>query len=227
MKNNILNIQYFSFKIDIFFYYIEYSIIAKIVIMSQYNLDFIPTSELSKIQFYALGDDENQQDACVDVTNKELFRNNLPFNNGVYDSRMGTTDNSYICQTCFMNKTHCSGHFGKIHSPYPFISPMFKKDVIKWLKVICFKCGECIVNIKKKNIERVQILNEAVKLSRSSSQKHLKCNNCEEVHPIVEKDPKDHLKIMIKMGENIRRLMNTEIEEILSKILQHLVLLQY
>jgi DNA-directed RNA polymerase beta' subunit len=95
---------------------------------------------------------------------------------------------------------------------------MFKKEVIKWLKVICFKCGECIVNIKKKNIERTQILNEAVKLSRSSSQKHLKCNVCDEIHPIVEKDPKDHLKIMIKMGENVRRLLNTEIEEILSKI---------
>ena len=88
---------------------------------------FIPLGELSKIQFYALGNEENQIDACVDVTNKELFRNNLPFNNGVYDSRMGTTDNSYICQTCFMNKTNCSGHFGKIQSPYPFISPIDKK----------------------------------------------------------------------------------------------------
>ncbi len=182
------------------------------------DLDFIPTSELSRLQFYALGDEDNQLDACVDVTNKELFRNNLPFNNGVYDSRMGTTDNSYICQTCFMNKTQCSGHFGKIQSPYPFISPMFKKEVIKWLKVICFKCGECIVNIKKKNIDRTQLLNEAVKLSRSSSQKYLKCPVCEEVHPIVEKDPKDHLKIMIRMEESQRRLLNTEIEDIVSKI---------
>lgn len=179
---------------------------------------FIPLGELSKIQFYALGNEENQIDACVDVTNKELFRNNLPFNNGVYDSRMGTTDNSYICQTCFMNKTNCSGHFGKIQSPYPFISPIFKKEVIKWLKITCFKCGECLVSIKKRNIDKTQLLNEAVKLSRSSTQKNLECSTCKEIHPIVEKDPKDHLKIMVRMGENVRRMLNTEIEEIMCKI---------
>jgi len=199
-------------------------------------MDFIPTSELTKVRFYALGDEENNTEACVDITNKELFRNNLPFANGVYDSRMGTTDNSYICQTCFMNKTNCSGHFGKIQTPYPFISPIFKKEVIKWLKVTCFTCGECVVTIKKRGIDKSQLLNEAVKLSRSSVQKstekgesksvqkNIKCPNCESLHPIVERDPKNHLNIMIRKGDNTERLLNTEIEAVLSKISDDTVL---
>ncbi len=187
-------------------------------------MDFIPTSELSKVKFVVLDENDNNTEACVDVVNKELFRNNMPFDNGVYDSRLGTTDNSYICQTCFLNKNLCPGHFGKIQSPYPFLSPLFKREVLKWLKVICFKCGECIVNIKKKSLEKTQLLNEAVKLSRSSTQKHIKCPFCEETHPIVERDVKDHLKINIKYEETTRRLLNTEIEDILSKISDNTVI---
>jgi DNA-directed RNA polymerase II subunit RPB1 len=185
---------------------------------------FIPTSELSKVKFFVLDENDNNVEACVDIVNKELFRNNMPFDNGVYDSRLGTTDNSYLCQTCFLNKNLCSGHFGKIQTPYPFLSPLFKREVLKWLKVICFKCGECIVNIKKKSLEKTQLLNEAVKLSRSSTQKHIKCSHCEEIHPIVERDTKDHLKINIKYDEIIRRLLNTEIETVLSKISDETVL---
>lgn len=181
-------------------------------------MNFVPTSELSKVRFYALGDSSNEADAMVDITNKELFRNNLPFDNGVYDSRLGTTDNSYICQTCFHTKNECPGHFGKIRSPYPLLSPIFKKEVVKWLKVICFKCGNCVVNIKKKNIEKNQLLNEAVKLSRSATDKQLQCPVCDEIHPIVEKDPKDHLVITIRSGKISRRILNTEIEVILNKI---------
>lgn len=187
-------------------------------------MSFIPTSELSKLRFYTLGNAHNKADAMADVTNKELFRNNVPFNNGVYDSRMGTTDNSYICQTCFNTKTDCPGHFGQIKSPYPLLSPIFKKEVVKWLKVICFKCGECVVNLKKKNIEKPQLLNEAVKLSRSATDKQIQCPFCDEIHPIVEKDAKDHLTIMIRNGKVSRRMLNTEIEIVMNKISDETVL---
>ena len=180
--------------------------------------NFVPTSDLYKVKFYVLDEEENDIDSMVEIKNKELFRNNKPYDRGVYDSKMGTTDHSYNCGTCFHSKTECSGHFGKIVLPYPMVSPLFKKEVLKWLKVICFKCGECIVNIKNKKIEKSQILNECVKLSRTSTQKNIRCINCNELHPVVQKDPKDHLKITIKINETERRLYNNEIEEIFSKI---------
>lgn len=180
--------------------------------------DFVPTSDLYKVKFYVLDEEENDIDSMVEIKNKELFRNNKPFNAGVYDSKLGTTDHSYHCGTCFHSKTECSGHFGKIVLPYPVVSPLFKKEVLKWLKVICFKCGECIVNLKNKKIEKTQILNECVKLSRTSTQKNIRCVNCNELHPIVQKDPKDHLKITVKINETEQRLYNNQIEEIFSKI---------
>lgn len=187
--------------------------------------DFIPSSELNKIKFYVLDEEENDIESSVEIKNKELFRNNKPFDKGIYDSKMGTTDHSYICNTCFHDKTTCGGHFGKINLPFPILSPLFKKEILKWLKVICFNCGECIITLKKhNNVDKSQILNEYVKLSRTATQKNIICGNCNEVHPIVQKDPKDHLKIYIKINETERRIYNNEIEDIFSKISDKTVL---
>ena len=188
------------------------------------NIDFIPTSDLYKIKFYVLDEEENDIDSMVEVKNKDLFRGNKPYQSGIYSEKMGTTDMSYNCGTCFHSKIECPGNFGKIVLPYPVLSPLFKKEVLKWLKVICFKCGECIVNLKNKNLPKESILNECVKLSRGSAQKSIRCSNCNEMHPIVQKDPKDHLKISIKINETERRLYNNEIEDIFSKISDQTVL---
>ena len=42
------------------------------------STDFIPTSELNKIKFYILDEEENNVEASVEIKNKELFRNNKP-----------------------------------------------------------------------------------------------------------------------------------------------------
>lgn len=183
------------------------------------SVDFIPTSELNKVKFYVLDEEENDIESVVEIKNKELFRQNKAFNQGIYDSKLGTTDHSYICHTCFGDKTTCGGHFGKINLPYPVISPLFKKEVLKWLKIICFGCGKPILNIKNSsNYQKSQLLNEYVKLSRTTTQKYIKCIHCNTPHPNVQKDPKDHLKIYIRVNEDERRIYNTEIEEIFSKI---------
>jgi DNA-directed RNA polymerase beta' subunit len=187
--------------------------------------EFIPTSELNKVKFYVLDEEENDVESVVEIKNKELFRGNSAFNQGIYDAKMGTTDHSYVCRTCFHDKTLCSGHFGKINLPYPVISPLFKKEVLKWLKIICFECGNPILKIKNAlNISKTHLLNEYVKFSRSSAQKIIKCIHCNAQHPIVQKDPKDHLKIYIKINEEERRIFNTEIEEVFSKISDKTVL---
>lgn len=180
--------------------------------------NYIPTSEIEYVKFYVIDENDNERESTVEVKNKELFRQGKPFQNGIYDNRLGTTANEYLCGSCFLSKNECPGHVGKINLQYPVLSPIFKKEVLKWLKVICFKCGECIIKIKNKNVEKAQLLNEYVKLSRTSTQKFTNCPFCGELHPIVQKDPKDHLKIYIKTPEEERRIYNNEIEAIFDKI---------
>ena len=49
--------------------------------------------------------DENEKGfKCYIVTNKELFKSDLPIPDGVYDAHMGTTDHLWICETCGNHK---------------------------------------------------------------------------------------------------------------------------
>lgn len=192
---------------------------------------FIPTNEINKIQFYILGDKENKYESKVEIRNKELFRNGLPYNKGIYDNKLGTTDHAYTCQSCWHNKDLCPGHSGHIELPYPVLSTLFKKEVLKWLKIICFNCGKSIIPIINKKdmygnliFEKSNLLNELVKLTRNTVNKYVKCIHCSEIHPYVFKDPKDHLKIMIKTENEERRLYNNEIENIFMKITNDTVL---
>lgn len=40
--------------------------------------DFTHYSEIRKLEFYVLGSEENYVDSAADVTNKELFKGELP-----------------------------------------------------------------------------------------------------------------------------------------------------
>ena len=53
---------------------------------------FIPLNEISKIQFYVSGNKNNKIESSIEIRNKELFRNGMPYPQGVYDNHLGTTD---------------------------------------------------------------------------------------------------------------------------------------
>jgi len=186
---------------------------------------FIPLNEISKIQFYVSGNKNNKIESSIEIRNKELFRNGMPYPQGVYDNHLGTTDHSYTCQTCWHNKDSCPGHSGNIELPHPVLSALFKKEILKWLRIICFNCGKPIISISNKKdmygnslVNKSNLLNEFTKLTRNTVNKLVKCIHCQEKHPYVFKDSKDHLKIMIKTETEERRLFNHEIEDVFMKI---------
>lgn len=186
-------------------------------------MSFVPLSEIEKIKFYALSDIDIDNQSVVEVKNKETFKNGKPSRFGCYSANLGTTDHSYDCETCMNTKTKCGGHFGKISLPFPVVSPFFKKEVLKWLKIICFNCGS-ILTIPKdsKSFEKSKILSEYSRIMRSN-QKEMECITCRTMHPIVNRDPKNHLRIFKKSGDNEVRIYNHEIEEIFNKVSQDTV----
>ena len=107
--------------------------------------DFTYQSSIHTLSFYVYGDQENEKDSNVVVTNKELFKSDLPIPEGVYDAHMGTTDHLWLCETCGNHKSKCPGHPGSIELKFPVKSPLFREHILKWLKVICFKCGSLLV----------------------------------------------------------------------------------
>lgn len=179
---------------------------------------FSYTDKVHTISFHVLGTAENQDDSCVTVTNKEMFRSYLPVPEGAYDAHMGTTDHSWRCETCGNVKTVCPGHVGSIELNYPVKNPLFREQLLKWLKVVCFDCGRLLVE-KPMKIPKAKILTEHVKIARNVG----KCPHCSAVHPMVSKDKfAGSTFIADYTDENgITRpeeIFNHEIQEILNKI---------
>jgi len=178
------------------------------------------TGQIDKIRFHIISSEEIIRDSYVNVTSYDLFRDNLPKPKGVYDGHFGTTDHNYRCETCLNNKKDCIGHDGHIKLNYPVQSPICIAEIRKWLKLICFKCGEPIIEESLyKKFPSTKRLNEASKLARTTKRT---CPNCEELHPTITKDKIDQL---ITYVENIEeenkkkdKLYPHEIEKILDRI---------
>lgn len=185
----------------------------------------IPTVEITNLTFYVLGDKDNELDSQIEVKSKELFKDTMPYPNGVYDLRMGTSRYNLRCKSCKNVKDNCPGHVGSFKLPYPVINPYFKAELVKWLKIICFSCGLPIISPKIGAINS-GTLNEYIKNIRNvSSSKDINCINCGAQHPIIIKYAKDYFKIFARYSTDDERILdNYEIEHILSKITNETVL---
>lgn len=182
------------------------------------------SSEITGIEFYVLGTHENRILSNVSVQNKELYRGSVPYADGVYDAHMGTTDNTWNCQTCHNKKQLCPGHPGSLNLRYPVQNPLCAKEILKWLRVSCFNCGEFVLPASKiPRIARNKILSEFQKIITTS--KLIACPNCKTIHPLVSRDKNDDKIILLedygvdkKVVTEPRRLFNHTIRNILNKI---------
>ena len=179
--------------------------------------DFSYYNKVQTLSFYVLGSDENAKDSNVVITNKELFKADLPIPEGVYDAHMGTTDHLWLCETCGNTKATCPGHPGSCELRYPVKSPLFREFILKWLKVVCFQCGSLLSD---KNIKaaKPKLLAEYVKISRTITV----CRRCKAPHPIVSKDKFEQATFYVEYSDSKfskrEELFNHEIKQILDRI---------
>jgi DNA-directed RNA polymerase beta' subunit len=179
--------------------------------------DFSYYNKVHTLSFYILGSDENETDSNVVVTNKELFKADLPIPGGVYDAHMGTTDHKWLCETCGNSKADCPGHPGSCELRYPVKSPLFREIILKWLKVVCFQCGS-LLSDKIIKAPKSKLLTEYVKVSRAITT----CPKCQAPHPLVSKDKFEQANFYAEysdggFGKKIE-LFNHEIKQILGRI---------
>jgi DNA-directed RNA polymerase II subunit RPB1 len=182
-------------------------------------IDFTYYNKIQSLSFYVLGDEENIKDSNVMVSNKELFKSDLPVAGGVYDAHMGTTDHMWLCETCGNNKTLCPGHSGSIGLNYPVKSPLFREYILKWLKVICFRCGS-LLSDKTLKVSKAKLLTEYVKISRNINICHKV--GCQAPHPNVVKDKYEQAVFYAEYSDGKfskkEELFNHEIKQILERI---------
>jgi DNA-directed RNA polymerase beta' subunit len=181
-------------------------------------------SKVSNISFYVRGSEEILKDSVVHVTNREIMKNNKPVLEGIYDPRMGTTDIEWDCHTCFASKGICPGHFGSMDLRYPVKSPLYREELLKWLKILCYNCGTLLVDVKLAGPPDAR-LSAAVK-----SVKNIKeCHACKVPHKQVTRDmsipyvflrssdAEKHGKVSEFYNHDIKRVLEHVTPELLEK----------
>src|SRR5437588_426086 len=99
------------------------------------------------VDFAPAGDEDHERDSHAHVTSYECFSSNgAPIDGGVYDARLGTTDHAITCLTCVHGKKLCPGHRGHHVLRAGVTTPIGAAgEVRRWLRVICLRCGEPVV----------------------------------------------------------------------------------
>lgn len=181
-------------------------------------------SKIHELHFHVIGSEEVQNDSYVTVVNKETFRSgDFPVQGGVYSPNMGTTDYAWNCTTCGNVKNICPGHPGQITLKYPVKNPLFRDQLLRWLKIICFKCGN-IITEKNPQVNRHKLLAEFNKLCRGVS----KCQFCGADHYNVNRDKYEQSAFYVEIpypkgGHRREDLYNHEILAILERVSEETV----
>jgi DNA-directed RNA polymerase beta' subunit len=91
----------------------------------------------TEIKFSVMSESDILNMSVLEITNTKLFGEN-----SVQDPRLGpgVPESRVICVTCQNSSFNCPGHFGHIRLNYPIFHPLFEDEIIKVLKIFCFRC---------------------------------------------------------------------------------------
>lgn len=167
------------------------------------------TSEIESIKFVIASENQVINNGVVQVLSSELFKKNLPFADGLYDPKMGSTDYSISCTTCKNNKSLCPGHPGYYKLNYPVYLPLFISEIPKWLKIICFQCGRIVIGEEKLKDAKNRF--EAAVEKTSTISKN--CEYCGAIHPAVSKSKYDLITfntVIKKKGDDKKQILSIQ-----------------
>lgn len=103
---------------------------------------------IREIQFHLLSSDDIITNSVIDLTHLlerrkkdregKMAKKEAPMQSPL----MGPTTNNpnEVCITCELPSTQCPGHFGHVSLNHPLFHPLFEKEILKLLKVVCFSC---------------------------------------------------------------------------------------
>ncbi|SBT74611.1 RNA polymerase I, putative [Plasmodium ovale] len=133
-----------------------------------YDINSVKCSEVRSAQVGVLNSSELRSISMGKFEN-EVFEYTKATKSGSsaiinYDPRFGTVDSTQICSVCFEKHVNCLGHIGHIEFVLPLFNPIFYKDLLELLSMICyhcysFLCSEDVIFILK-HIFQLKALNE-------------------------------------------------------------------
>ena len=103
-------------------------------------------SKIIGIQFSILSPEEIKKGSVAEITSREMYTNNRPCHNGLFDPRMGVLDPGLICPTDGLDYMQTPGYFGHIQLARPVFYIQYLSTVLKILRCVCMKCSKLLID---------------------------------------------------------------------------------
>ncbi|KAF7739231.1 DNA-directed RNA polymerase II largest subunit [Penicillium ucsense] len=119
-----------------------------------------PLRTIKEIQFGLFSPEEVKRMSVVHIEYPETVdeTRQRPRTKGVNDSRLGTIDRQFNCETCEEGPKECPGHFGHIELASPVFHIGFVTKIKKLLETVCHNCGKIKVGADNaKFLEAIRI----------------------------------------------------------------------
>lgn len=170
----------------------------------------VPYSELESFGLRIIGSQDSKIYSQVRIHHPDVSKDHAPLVGGICDLRMGTTDREHPCGSCHLKYKQDPGHFGDLELRAPCISVLFRLELARWLKIICFKCGGPIINLEGLKLPEQMIIREYAKQAQTGNKNRL-CSNivrydangkpvtCDTPHPKVQRDKNSEVRFTTEM----------------------------
>ena len=101
-------------------------------------------ASIESVNFSVLTEDDAKKISVVNVTERLIYDDKGPVDNGLRDASLGPTarGSNAVCVTCGDNVSNCAGHFGHIDFALPLFHINRAAEVVKELRARCKTCGE-------------------------------------------------------------------------------------
>ena len=106
-------------------------------------------SKVIGIQFSILSPDEIRKASVAKITSREMYTNNKPAFNGLFDPRMGVLEPGAICPTDGLGYMETPGYFGHIELARPIYYIQYLNTIKKVVRCVCFKCSKLLISKEK------------------------------------------------------------------------------
>uniref|UniRef100_A0A6C0JS58 DNA-directed RNA polymerase n=1 Tax=viral metagenome TaxID=1070528 RepID=A0A6C0JS58_9ZZZZ len=120
-------------------------------------MDSNSIKEIKRVQFGIFSADEIRKKSVVEVKSYKINEDGKPKENGLLDPRQGVTERGKKCKTCNGIGYECIGHFGHIELGTKIINVQFIKQIIMYLRCVCFRCSKILKNTTDSDM--LEILN--------------------------------------------------------------------
>ena len=148
----------------------------------------VPLKRTKSVTFGLWNPDTLSKYSTCAVTSVDMYVDNEPQFSSLFDLRMGTCDQQYLCKTCGLGMTHCVGHFGRLNLARPCYYWHFMPIVLKILQTVCHRCFEPLCD--RKQTQRLMTLPPVARFQRLiklCSSKRI-CSHCDTEHPKIVRD---------------------------------------